>query len=425
VPPHVLIIPSEEFLPPESHLAGIFQLHQANALAAAGFKVGVISLRLALSVPMIFRSGFYRLAGRSPGNALDGRSIPELATLLKRKMMEPGSFITYDQVGTIPVVRAEAFYFFPPSPSTDHIGWIRSGVAVFRAYLARFGRPDVIHAHNLNPAGLLAHRISKESKIPYVVTEHSTFFARGLVPQTLIGLLRKAAEGADTIAAVSPQLGKLVEVQLKLDPGHIRWVPNVIDPFVATAPAATRSSHRSGFEFLSVGNLIPIKNHAGLLHAFHNAFAEDSRVTLRIGGDGPLETELRALSSKLGLENQVTFLGRLSREQVTEELDRCDALVLPSTIETFGVVLIEALVRGRPVVATRCGGPEAFVGEDDGLVVAADNVGELSQALITMKDRAASYDSARLRSSALARFGPEKLVVNLTELYDDAIAANV
>src|SRR5438094_890581 len=45
VPPHVLIIPSEEFLPPESHLAGIFQLHQANALVAAGFKVGVISLR--------------------------------------------------------------------------------------------------------------------------------------------------------------------------------------------------------------------------------------------------------------------------------------------------------------------------------------------------------------------------------------------
>src|SRR5258706_5276891 len=302
VPPHVLIIPSEEFLPPESHLAGIFQLHQANALVAAGFKVGVISLRLALSVPMIVRSGLYRLAGRSPGNALDGRSIPELATLLKRKMMDPESFITYDQVGEIPVVRAEAFYFFPPSPTTDHIGWVRSGVAAFKAYCERFGRPDVIHAHNLNPAGLLAHRISKESKIPYVVTEHSTFYARGLMPRAIFGRLRKAAEGADTMAAVSPQLGKLVADQFKLDPRQIRCVPNVIDPFLVTAPAATRASVRRGVEFLCVGNLIPIKNHAVLLRAFHEAFKGDSRVTLRIGGDGPLEAELKTLSSQLGLE---------------------------------------------------------------------------------------------------------------------------
>ncbi|MFN2601757.1 MAG: glycosyltransferase [Gemmatimonadaceae bacterium] len=425
MPAHVLIIPSEEFLPPESHLAGIFQLHQANALVAAGFRVGVISLRLALSVPMIFRSGFYRLAGRSPGNSLDGRSIPELATLLKRKMMDPESFITFDQVGTIPVVRAEAFYFFPPSPSTDHIGWIRSGVAAFKAYCERFGRPDVIHAHNLNPAGLLAQRLSKESEIPYLVTEHSTFYARGLVPQALFGRLRQAAVEADTIAAVSPQLGKLVEDQLKLDASHIRWVPNVIDPLVVTAPKATRPSAPAGFEFLCVGNLIPIKNHAVLLHAFHDAFKGDSRVTLRIGGDGPLEAELKALSSQLGVEKQVEFLGRLSREQVIEELDKCDALVLPSSIETFGVVLIEALVRGKPVVATRCGGPEAFIGEDDGLVVAADDKLELSLALSMMRDRAASYDPARLRSSALARFGPEALVENLTQLYDNAIAANV
>ena len=425
MPPHVLIIPSEEFLPPESHLAGIFQLHQANALAAAGFKVGVISMRLALSVPLIFRSGFYRLAGRSPGNALDGRSIPELATLLKRKMMQPESFITYDEVATIPVVRAEAFYFFPPSPSTDHIGWIRSGVAAFKAYCERFGRPDVIHAHNLNPAGLLADRISRESKIPFVVTEHSTFFARGLVPQALSGLLRKAAERADTMAVVSPQLGKLLEDQLKLDPGHIRWVPNVIDPFVVTAPAVPRAAPRAGFEFLCVGNLIPIKNHAVLLQAFHNAFARDPRVRLRIGGDGPLDGELKELSSQLGLEKQVTFLGRLSRGQVIEEIDKCDALVLPSSIETFGVVLIEALVRGKPVIATRCGGPESFIGEDDGLIVAADDLIELSQALLTMKDGSASYDSNRLRNNALTRFGPQRLVENLTKLYDKAIAANV
>ena len=60
-----------------------------------------------------------------------------------------------------------------------------------------------------------------------------------------------------------------------------------------------------------------------------------------------------------------------------------------------------------------------------GQSVAADDEKELSLALSMMRDRAASYDPERLRSSALARFGPEKLVENLTQLYDSAIAANV
>ena len=382
-------------------------------------------MRLALSAPMILRAGVYRLAGRNPGNALDGRSLRELGSLLKRKLFQPESFIAYDQVDGIPVVRAEAFYFFPPSPSTDQIGWIRSGIAAFDAYCERFGKPDVLHAHNLNPAGQLAHRIFGKYKIPFVVTEHSTFFARDLIPRSLFGTLRKAAEAASTMAAVSPPLGRLVERQLGLGANRITWVPNVIDPFVVNAPVPTPSSHRSGFDFLCIGNLIPIKNHALLLHAFARAFPEDKNVMLRIGGDGPLEAELKELSIQLGLQNKVTFLGRLSRNEVIAEVDRCDAVVLPSRVETFGVVLIEALVRGKPVIATRCGGPEAFVKENDGLVVPSDDVIELAHALTTMKDRAASYDPNDLRSRALERFGPQALVDNLTTIYDSAIAANV
>jgi glycosyltransferase involved in cell wall biosynthesis len=420
--PHILIIPSEEFLLPDSHLAGIFQLHQANALIAAGFRVGVISVRLALSAPMIFRAAFYRLAGRAPGNSLDGRSIRELASLLRRKLTEPESFVTCEETGRIAVVRAEGFYFARPSPSTDHVGWIRAGLTAFDAYCDRFGRPDVLHAHNLNPAGLLAHRISRRHDIPFVVTEHSTFWARGLIPRMLMPRLRKAASAATTLAAVSPQLGQLLEKELQLDQKHIQWIPNVIDPFVVSAPAAASTSTRDRFEFLCVGNLIPIKNQAVLLEAFQRAFDGHREISLRIGGDGPLEFDLKQLAEALGLRGQVEFLGRLSREQVVQELDRCDALVLPSTIETFGVVLIEALVRGKPVVATRCGGPESFVAEGDGIVVSRDDVAGLADALRTMRMIAADYDANDLRGRALARFGPQKLVDNLTALYDRALA---
>lgn len=374
---------------------------------------------------MILRAAAYRFAGRTPGNALDGRSIGDLATILGKKLTQPAAFVTYDEVSGMPVVRAEGFYLFPPSPSTDHIGWIRAGIAAFDAYCNRFGRPDVIHAHNLNPAGLLAERISRRYNVPYIVTEHSTFFARGLIPPSLVPRMRRAANAAGCVGVVSPQLGTLIERQLRLDPKQLLWIPNVIDPFVLSIPLPDKATPKEGFDFLCVANLIPVKNHAVLLEAFKRAFQMQPETHLNIGGDGPLEADLKQRASVLGLDSQVAFLGRLSREEVVQELDRCDALVLPSGIETFGVVLIEALVRGKPVVATRCGGPESFIEQEDGIVVPADDIDALSDALLEMRQKARSYDADKLRRRALERFGPEKLVQRLDEQYSRAITARV
>ncbi|MEO5580558.1 MAG: glycosyltransferase [Gemmatimonadaceae bacterium] len=422
--PHVLIIPSEEFLPPENHLSGIFQLHQASALSAAGFRVGTLSIRQTLSILMILRAGAYRLAGRKPGNSLDGRPVLDLASLLAKKLTRPKSFVTYDHVADLPVVRVEGFYLFPPSRFTDHLGWVRAGVAAFEEYCDRCGRPDLLHAHNLNPAGLLGHRISRRYNIPFVLTEHSTFYGRGLVPRSLFSSLRRAADAASGLAVVSPALGTVLQNQLNLNADSMRWIPNVIDPDVASMPVTRESSSDDGFTFLCIGNLIPVKNHAVLLKAFQTAFHGQKGMRLRIGGDGPLELDLKVLAAELKIAPQIQFLGRLSREQVVQELDRCNAFVLPSSYETFGVVLIEALVRGKPVIATRCGGPESFVGEEDGIIVPPDGVTELATALRTMSRQAASYDSDTLRQRALARFGAQKLVQNLENFYFQAMRTN-
>ncbi|MEO5902842.1 MAG: glycosyltransferase [Gemmatimonadaceae bacterium] len=421
---HVLVIPSEEFVPPENHLAGIFQLHQASALVNAGFRVGVLSVCQVLSTTMILRAGLYRAAGLNPGNLLDGRSLPQLALVLKRKLMQPESFVTHDRIGNIPVVRAEGFYLFPPSPSTDHIGWIRAGITAFEAYCDRFGKPDVIHGHNLNPAGLLCHRISTRWNIPFVVTEHSSFFRQGLVPRRLFPKLRKAAVSASSLAAVSPGLGAILAQQLDLDPESIKWVPNVVDAEVTVAPIGAKVSSARRFVFSCIGNLIPIKNHATLLYAFQRAFCAQEYPILRIGGDGPLESELRHLAAELGIAAQVHFLGRLSRGQVIEELDNCDAFVLPSSYETFGVVLIEALVRGKPVIATQCSGPGSFIEREDGIIVQPDDVGDLSNALLTMTHEMSHYDARHLRESAIERFGAHRLVANLEEMYREADPTN-
>lgn len=421
--PHVLLLPSEEFLPPDSHLAGIFQYHQASALRVAGLRVGVISIRQAHSVPMIVRAAVLRAFGRKPGNALDGLSFRAMGRLLIDKLWHQRRFLTIEEISGFPVVRIEGFYYLPPSPRTNHIGWIRAGVVAFDEYCRRFGPPDVIHAHNSDPAGLLAHRLSRQTGIPFVITEHSTFFGRGMVPQSLYPALGRAFTAASTVAVVSPALAGVLAHELGVDASPFRWIPNVIDAAVVVAPLSPRGEDPDTFIFLAIGNLIPVKDHALLLRAFQRAFGECNDVTLRIGGDGELLEELQELVQRLQITSQVRFLGRLSRSAVIDELDVCDSFVLPSRYETFGVVLIEAMARGKTVVSTACGAPEAFIGPEDGILVPTGDVAALADAMVKIRRDRARYDPGEIRNRAILRFGPQRIAEQLENMYSEAIAA--
>jgi glycosyltransferase involved in cell wall biosynthesis len=422
---HVLLLPSEEFLPKGSHLAGIFQYHQAAALQLAGFRVGTLSISQAYSAPMILRAALLRAAGKRVSNALDDVSIADMARLLIDKLLRPRKFVTTEEISGIPVVRNEGFYYLPPSARTNHIGWIRAGVVAFEEYCVRFGRPDVLHAHNSDPAGLLAHKLSKRTGLPFVITEHSTFYARRLVPRSLYPSLRRALRAANGVAAVSPSLGKLLARELNLDGSRIRCIPNVVDPEVVNAPFVVRPTERNIFSLLAIGNLIPIKDHGLLLRAFERAFGGDQSVTLRIGGDGEMQSYLQDLARDLQISDRVRFLGRLSRTAVIEELDGCDLFVLPSKYETFGVVLIEALARGKPVVSTACGGPDSFIGPDDGILVPVGEVDAMANAMLRLRNNLRSYLPGEIRARAIFRFGPGQIVRQLEQLYSDALESNV
>ena len=418
---HVLIIPSEEFLPPENHLSGIFQLHQARALRDAGLRVGVISVRQAHSVLMIFRAASFRAAGRRVSNALDVMSVREMFMLLFDKILRPRRYVSIEEVYGIPVARIEGFYYLTPSPRTNHLGWIRAGSVAFDEYCARFGRPDLLHAHNADSAGLLAHHIAKRTGIPFVLTEHSTFYERGLVPRGLHPSLRRAFTAARGVAVVSPSLAVVLREKLGIPLDTARWIPNVVDPGIAGSGPHAGKKAGDQFVFLAMGNLIPIKGHAVLLEAFRRAFAGLSGISLRIGGDGPLRDSLERLARDLGIAPQVRFLGRLSREAVILELDRCDGLVVPSLYETFGVVIIEALARGKPVVSTACGGPDAFVTQGDGILVAPNDPDALADGMVALRRDYVRYRSEDLRERAILRFGPRRIAEQLQELYSEAL----
>jgi glycosyltransferase involved in cell wall biosynthesis len=418
---HVLLIPSEEFIPAENHLAGIFPFHQAKALRHAGARVGSISVRLALSIPMIARAALLRALRRRPGNVLDHVGFAGLGRTLVTKLFQQEKSVQHEAIGGINVVRVEGFYYVPPSLSRDWFGWLRGGMVAYDAYCRRYGKPDVLHAHNLYPGGLLAHRLSRRLGIPFVVTEHSSWYGRGILPPRLMPRLREAALAANSMLVVSPALGEMLVEKLCIPSAKLDTVPNVLDDLMVVSASRRLARSNDDIVFLSIGDLSPVKNHAMLIHAFAAAFASNRRYRLRICGTGELSEELTALVAKLGLDAQVSLPGRLSRDEVLLELDNCDAFVLSSDVETFGVVLIEALSRGRPVVATKCGGPDSIVEREDGLLVPTNDAAAMAKALTEIADALPAYDAAVLRQRAIARFGGDAIARRLTRIYEKAL----
>jgi len=418
---HVLVIPSEEFQPRESHLAGIFQRHQCTAMHQAGWKVGVLSVRLRFSVVMILKGVLIRLCGGIPGRGLEGYRVGELLRLLKDKILHPEKFVSSEVIDGYPVVRINGLYMHRPSPVNEYVSWVRAGKIVFAEFCRRHGAPDLIHAHNCNPAGLLAFEINKATGIPYMITEHSSYYHRRLIPQRLMPRVAISFAAAKVIATVSPALGEDLACDIGKQAAGARWIPNVIDPEFESGDLPEPSTS-TGCVFLAVGELIPLKGHRELIDAFTQAFASQLQVRLRIAGDGILVSELQAKISSLGLGNQISLLGRLTRQEVQQEMKSCHCLVLPSHYETFGVVLIEALSLGRPVIASHCGGPECIVNDSNGLLVPPQDVRALAKALTAMRHSFQNYDCVALQRDVRDRFGRQRLLNELNTAYQECIS---
>jgi glycosyltransferase involved in cell wall biosynthesis len=96
-------------------------------------------------------------------------------------------------------------------------------------------------------------------------------------------------------------------------------------------------------------------------------------------------------------------------------------VVLSSRVDTFGVPLIEAMARGRPVIATRCGGPSSIVKPGSGLLVEIDNIPQMAAALRQMVTDIQIYDRAAIRQSALDTYGSDAFRRAIDSMYQAAL----
>jgi glycosyltransferase involved in cell wall biosynthesis len=285
---------------------------------------------------------------------------------------------------------------------------------LINSYISTVARPAVLHAHNALWAGYAATQVGQELGIPVVITEHSSSFTEGsLVPWSVPYILR-AYDMASQVVTVSVALQRAARSFVSEERSIV--IPNVVDTEFFCLPAVHKN--REPFSFLAIAGLIRRKGLDVLLRSFAMCFRGRADARLRIGGNGPEDETLRRLATDLGIGDQVTFLGELTREEVRKEMWAANAFVLSSRHETFGVVLIEALATGLPVVATTCGGPEEFVVTDVGLLVAPEDENALSKALKEMYAAQRKFDPSLLRSYALEHFGADRLSQRLRTVYE-------
>ncbi len=316
--------------------------------------------------------------------------------------------------GPLPTCRLHGWNLFPKLMKKQMEAWCFFAEKLMKKYVAAYGKPDLIHAQSSVWAGIATRSISQKYGIPYCVTEHASVFMKQQVLGTSwdkcwsTPYIRDVFDQAKAVVAVSSALKEKLEVYTA---ANVQVIPNLVD---TGSFKPSPKKERETFHFLTVSHLVPRKNIGLLLQAFKQL--ADQKVHLTIGGDGPEKERLQKLTATLGLESQVTFLGSLSREAVRVAFQEADAFVLASQHETFGVVCIEAMASGIPIVATRCGGTEDIVNEEAGCLVAVNDLQALCESMKRVKEL--TFDPELLHRRAVDLFGPEVVSRQYVHLYN-------
>jgi teichuronic acid biosynthesis glycosyltransferase TuaC len=233
---------------------------------------------------------------------------------------------------------------------------------------------EIIHAHTALPDGYAAGLMKKEFGCPVVLTIHGQdIFANVKMGKGCKKAVVKALQQADQIVAVSSRLKK--EMASYVNEEKIQVVPNGIIPEDAGGKISDLTARYRGNQvLLSVGYLIHRKGHRYVLEAMRQLKDQYPQLIYLIVGDGSEEALLRKMAWEFGLEEKVHFLGRKSQEDVARYMALADIFVLPSWDEAFGVVYLEAMAQGKPVIGCRGEGIEDIItpGKDGFLVRARD-----------------------------------------------------
>jgi glycosyltransferase involved in cell wall biosynthesis len=298
-------------------------------------------------------------------------------------------------------------------PVITQIKYLSDTYRFIKNEILKQNKIDIIHSHLSYPAGFLGTIIQEKQKIPNILTEHSrikSYFRSWFHKQSVRYTLRKTAGIIAVSRALSEEITSLCHRPVNV-------IHNIVD--VDKFKLIKPNPHI----VLNIGFLGALKNNnKGLDLLLKSAsMLKEKDIFLHIGGDGILIDNFKKMAKDLDIDSKCKFYGEISRNNIGDFYSKLDLFILPSRYETFGIVLIEAMACGIPVIATLCGGPQDIVTPSTGILIKVDNTEELKTAILSMSENIGSYNREIIRNYANENFGKEVFVKRISNLYQEIL----
>lgn len=284
---------------------------------------------------------------------------------------------------------------------------------LFNIYVKDNGIPDLIHAQCSYEAGLWARLLKKKYNINYIITEHSSIYGRNIVAQRNKNKILDAISNASKLITVSHALGMDINNFFN-STFNFEVVPNSLSD---DSKINYKKEKNDKFKFINIAHMNKNKNQKIIIQAFSLFLKKGYNAILYIGGDGVERESLGKLVSSLNLDKNVIFLGKLSRNNVYEEINKSHCMILSSNYETFSVIALEALSQGVPVITTKCGGPEDFINKSNGILVEPNNEISLYNAMKQIYEEYDIYDLKRIQEDTINNFNGEIISRKLIKIF--------
>lgn len=284
---------------------------------------------------------------------------------------------------------------------------------IYKDILKDGNKPDVIHAHFTEPA-YAAALFNQEVGLPFVITEHSSEIRKADISKSLYQAAKYAYGACHVLIADSEALAQAIWNKFSMK-AYVEPPAMDLSAFKVGPPLEGR------LNFVTAGNLKPIKRMDLLIRAFAASRAPDHGAMLHIYGEGEERSVLAAEIASRWLEGIVILHGNATREELVRAYAQSDCFCLASQVENFGKVYVEALAAGLPVIGTRSGGPDGFVNETNGILVPVNDEEAFAQAFSRMAETFEDYDKEKIAKDARRHFGEEAVAQGLLKHFKTAM----
>lgn len=281
--------------------------------------------------------------------------------------------------------------------------------------IIRWGRPDLIHSQDMS--SFYAAKAARVLGVPHVISQHWTGFMRRALTPRQAALFGRTLPEATLVLCSNKEAGEdLLAYGIR---AQTAWLPNSYDPGVFHRDPET---HREA-SLIHVSGFSDQKRVPDILTAFRDVLCRHPGAVLHLAGDGKGKADAEKTASGMLPAGSFVFHGFLPKSELADLMRRCSGFVFPSSAETFGCVLMEAMACGCPVLTTRVGGIPAVVREGEGLVVQVGDTGAIADGMMRLLDGTHGLDTDAIARGIEERFSRPVVADILHDYHLSALAA--